>query len=60
MDRRPVVKARAHHGAPSLDLTIPAELRKALGLEPGDIFVVSGSKKDGKIVVSYTRIYPEE
>jgi len=54
------VKARVHHGADSLDLTIPAELVREYEIKEGDIFEVEISKKDNDIVLSYERVYESE
>ena len=49
------VKARAHYGAKSLNLTIPAEIRRAFGLEAGDVFEISVEKDP--LVLCYKRVY---
>jgi hypothetical protein len=52
-----IVRARAHHGSSSLDLTIPAELVKELKVAPGDVFKVAGERRhDGIIAISYSRV----
>jgi len=50
------VKARGRHGTESLDLTIPAELKREYGISEGDIFVVTISD-DGELVIDYERIH---
>jgi antitoxin component of MazEF toxin-antitoxin module len=50
------VKARVHHGSESLDLTIPAELRRDLGITPGDLFIVSAvANSEGNLVIECER-----
>jgi AbrB family looped-hinge helix DNA binding protein len=52
------VKARVHHGSESLDLTIPAELRRELGITPGDLFIVEAEEDEsGSLVVEYERVH---
>lgn len=53
------VKAREHHGARSLDLTLPADVRERFDVEPGDIFTVEVEESDGQLAVTYTRVYPD-
>lgn len=55
MPKQPVVRARVHHGARSLDLTIPADLCKTLGILEGDTFSVS-IQRNGDIAIIYRRI----
>lgn len=50
------VKAREHHGADSLDITIPTELVRELDISAGDIFEVEHDR-DGNIVLKYKRVY---
>jgi len=50
------VKARGRHGTESLDLTIPAELKREYGISEGDLFVVSVND-DGDIVLEYERVH---
>lgn len=53
--RARTVRARMHAGADSLDLTIPADVCRALDLKPGDVWAVSVS--DGpRPVLTYTRL----
>lgn len=55
------VKARVHHGSQSLDLTIPAELSRQLGVSPGDLFIVGAEENDeGNLVLEYERIHEAE
>ena len=50
------VKARAHHGATSLDLTLPADLCRALDVRPGDVFAVDARDDGGRVVITYVRV----
>jgi len=50
------VKARAHYGAKSLNLTIPAEIVREYGLKAGDIFELTVDSKE-RLVLSYRRVY---
>lgn len=50
------VKARAHHGASSLNLTIPAELVRDCKISEGDIFEIE-VEKDVGIKLIYKRVY---
>ena len=50
------VKARGRHGTESLDLTIPAELKREHGISEGDVFVVTVSDEE-EIVIDYERIH---
>ena len=53
------VKARVHHGADSLDLTIPADVVREFDLNSGDIFEVDVS--DGEsLEIKYERVYESE
>lgn len=52
------VKARGRHGTASLDLTIPAELKREYEISEGDIFLVEVSEEDGdELKISYKRIH---
>jgi len=53
------VKARGRHGTESLDLTIPAELKREHDISEGDVFVVSVNDS-GEIVIEYERIHEAE
>lgn len=55
----PAVRARAHHGSRSLDLTIPAKLCQEMGIHEGDLFLVKVAKdREGQIILTYTRVFP--
>lgn len=52
------VKAREHYGAKSLNLTIPAEVRKEYGLSPGDIFEIEVViEENEKLILKYKLVY---
>lgn len=53
------IKTREHHGADSLDITIPTELVRELDINAGDIFEVEHSA-NGNIVLKYRRVYESE
>jgi antitoxin component of MazEF toxin-antitoxin module len=53
-----VIKARSRQGTNSLDLTIPVKVANEMNIKEGDVFVVQTCKnKDGKLEITYTRIY---
>lgn len=54
------VKARVHHGSESLDITIPADLKRKHGISPGDLFIVEADEEDGILVLEYERIHEAE
>lgn len=54
------VKARIHHGSESLDITIPAELKREFGISPGDVFLVGAEDEDGQLILEYERIHKQE
>ena len=51
------VKARRHYGADSLNLTIPADVRRKYGIEPGDIFELTVVEEEGSLKLVYRRVY---
>lgn len=56
----PTVKAREHHGASSLDLTIPAELKEEYDIAVGDVFQIETEENDeSELVLKYTRVYEQ-
>ena len=55
MPKPSIVRARAHHGTTSLDLTIPVALCKEYGIHAGDAFVVSVGR-DHEVSITYKRI----
>ena len=51
--------ARKRHGADSLDLTIPAELVREMGISEGDVFKLE--VEDGEdLKLTYERVYSSE
>lgn len=54
------IKAREHHGADSLDLTIPAKMVREEDIKPGDVFRVRKKENNEDIEIVYTRVYSEE
>jgi len=53
------VKARIHHGADSLDLTIPADMVRELDVNSGDIFEIEISE-NSPLEITYKRVYESE
>ena len=51
-----VVKARKHYGSASLNLTIPAKVRRKLEINIGDVFVVEHEYEDDALILKYKRI----
>lgn len=51
------VKARSRHGTSSLDLTIPAELKREHGISEGDVFVVEVEETDDDLSIHYKRVH---
>lgn len=51
-----VVKARRHYGSESLNLTIPAEVRRELEINIGDVFVVEHEHDEDALILKYRRI----
>lgn len=54
------VKAREHHGANSLDLTLPAEVVRDYNVNPGDIFEIEVEEDGDELALTYTRVYESE
>ena len=52
-----IVKARERQGTSSLDLTLPADIRKEYGLSKGDVFKVEVIKEDDGFKIIYSLIY---
>ena len=59
MKQKPVVKARAHFGSKSLDITIPVSIIKTHEINVGDIFTVEVRSENGEIKLIYTRIFQQ-
>jgi bifunctional DNA-binding transcriptional regulator/antitoxin component of YhaV-PrlF toxin-antitoxin module len=53
------VKARGRHGTESLDLTIPAELKREHGISEGDVFLVEIEEGE-EPSITYKRIHEAE
>lgn len=53
------VKARVHHGADSLDLTIPADVVREFDVNSGDIFEVEVSEGNS-LEITYERVHKNE
>ena len=54
------VKARGRHGTESLDLTIPAELKREHGITRGDVFLVEIEDTEDGLTLHYDRIHQAE
>ena len=59
MEKTPVVKARAHYGSKSLDITIPVSICKEFDISEGDVFSVKVDKNGERIKLIYSRIYQQ-
>ena len=59
MEKKPVVKARLHHGTKSFDITIPAAIVESFKINEGDIFSVEVNKNDD-IEIVYRRIFKQK
>lgn len=51
------VKARIHHGAESLNLTIPADVVRENEINEGDVFEIEVAEKEGNTIIKYHRVY---
>jgi len=51
------VKAREHHGADSLDLTIPTEIVREYDLSAGDILEVTVEEDGEEIEICYKLVH---
>jgi len=56
MGKTHIVKARKHYGSESLDLTIPADVRRELGINVGDVFLVYHEIDGDDLIIKYKRI----
>lgn len=54
------VKARQRYGSNSIDLTLPASIRKEYSINHGDIFKISPIEKDDVLTLEYRLIYHNE
>lgn len=51
------VKARQRYGSNSIDLTLPASIRKEYSINHGDIFKIIPKMEDGTLTLTYKLIY---
>lgn len=51
------LKARDHHGADSLDVTIPVDAVREFSINQGDVFELEAEEQDGDLVLRYRRVY---
>lgn len=54
--KRITVKARQRYGTKSLDLTLPAKIRKKYNIFDGDIFEVKVIEKEDKVEIIYSEL----
>lgn len=52
-----IVKARERQGTSSLDLTLPADIKKKHNLSRGDVFKIEVKEEDGEFKLIYSLIY---
>ncbi|MFZ3168871.1 MAG: hypothetical protein WA130_14750 [Candidatus Methanoperedens sp.] len=57
MGRKFTVKACAHHGTDSLDITIPTQVCKENKINEGDVFSLEITDEGKLTVLKYTRIF---
>ena len=57
MGKKFTVKARAHHGTDSLDITIPTQVCKENNINEGDVFSLEITGEGKLNVLKYTRIF---
>ena len=60
MVKKSVVKARAHYGSKSLDITIPVNICKTNDINEGDTFTVDTIFEKQTLKIIYTRIFKQE
>lgn len=51
------VKARKRQGTKSIDLTLPADIRKEYSINTGDIFKIDPKIEEDTLKLEYTLIY---
>lgn len=51
------VKARKHHGSASLDITIPAKIKREYKISSGDVFIVDVVEEGEELSLNYKRVY---
>lgn len=54
-----IIKARERHGTSSLDLTLPAKIRKKNNIKKGDVFKVETNEENGNFQIVYTLVYQD-
>jgi bifunctional DNA-binding transcriptional regulator/antitoxin component of YhaV-PrlF toxin-antitoxin module len=54
-----IIKVRERHGTSSLDLTLPAKIRKENKIKKGDVFKVEYKKENNKLQIIYTLVYKD-
>ena len=59
MQKKPTVKARQHHGAKSLDITIPVAICSEYKIQEGDVFTIDIYRENDMIKILYSRIYEQ-
>ncbi len=59
MTQRPTVKARAHHGTSSLDISIPVDVIKGHNIRAGDVFEVTTTSANNEFKIVYKRVYSQ-
>ncbi|CAG0980414.1 hypothetical protein METP3_02047 [Methanosarcinales archaeon] len=57
MGKKFTVKARAHHGTDSLDITIPTQVCKENKINEGDVFSLEITDEGKSTILKYTRIF---
>ncbi len=57
MGKKFTVKARAHHGTDSLDITIPTQVCKENKINEGDVFSLDVATEGKLTVLKYTRFF---
>ena len=57
--QRPTVKARAHHGTSSLDISIPTDVIKEQNVHAGDVFEVTTTGANDEFRIVYKRVYSQ-
>lgn len=60
MQKKAIVKARAHHGSKSLDLTVPVSICSSSGIHEGDAFSVEVILEKQTLKLIYTRVFQQK
>ncbi len=53
----PTVKARARRGTKSLEVTIPTKIVRDMGINEGDIFLITTNDRKNELIITYKRVY---